>query len=461
MAATQDPPSPGPAARAAARLPAWTRAGYRGTLAEVFSGRENGVGFLRFALAMSVVVSHSGILGFGRPDLLGEQFRNQQALGGLAVAGFFILSGMLITRSARRTTFARFCWHRALRIFPGLWVCLAVTAFGVAPLIAYHEWGTLHGFFARDRGPFGYVSKNMWTGIRQSGIHDLLASTTPWGRLTRASAFDGALWSLCYELLCYMVVGILLVSGVLRTARRLVPLLAALLYARILMDFRLSHGWGGGVTAHYARIETTLFGTIDLRWVVYLGFLFLAAASVELYKERIPIHDSLGVAALAICLATLRFGGWFAIGYPVLVYVMVWAACRLPRHLHWVGRKNDYSYGIYIYGLVGQQVLASFGWNRWGYWPYLALSVGLAWAAAFLSWHLVEKHFLKLKNWTPELLARRLRGATGVEGAASASAGAGAAGAAAAGAGAAVGVGGAAGAGVPEPSTEPAAAPAV
>ncbi|MFD0630763.1 acyltransferase family protein [Catenulispora yoronensis] len=315
-----------------AHFPAWTRRGYRGTLDETFSGRENGVGFLRFAMAMSVVVSHSGILGFGRTDLLGEQFRNQQALGGLAVAGFFILSGMLITRSARRTGFGRYCWHRVLRIFPGLWVCLVVTAFGVAPLIAYHEWGTLRGFWGPgpDGGPFGYVRNNMWTGVRQSGIHDLLASSTPWGRLTKASAFDGALWSLCYELLCYMVVGALLISGVLRTARRLVPLLAVLLYARILLDFRLTHGWGGGVVATYTRFDTILFGSIDVRWVVYLGFLFLAAASLELYRERIPIHDGLGIAALLICLGTLILGGWFAIGYPVLTYLIVWAACRLP-----------------------------------------------------------------------------------------------------------------------------------
>lgn len=391
----------------APRLPTWTRAGYRGPLAEALSGRANGVGFLRFALAMSVVVSHTGILGFGRPDLLGQRFRNQQALGGLAVAGFFILSGMLITRSARRTGFWRYCWHRALRIFPGLWVCLAVTAFGVAPLIAYHKWGSLHGFWAPgDNGPFGYVRNNMWTGVRPSVVHDLFAATTPWGRLIKVSAFDGALWSLCYELLCYLLIGVLLVSGVLRTARWLVPLIAALLYVRILMDFRLSGSWGGGVVARYDRIETASFGTIDLRWVVYLGFLFLAAASFELYKERVPIHDGLGLAALAVCLTTLLFGGWFAIGYPVLVYVIAWAACRLPRWLHWVGRKNDYSYGVYIYGLVGQQVLASFGWNRWGYWPYLALSMTLAWTAAFLSWHLVEKHFLKLKNWTPYRSAR-------------------------------------------------------
>ena len=392
-------------------LPPWTGKGYRGSLGEVFSGRDNGVGFLRFSLAMSVVVSHSGILGFGRPDLLGGWFRNQQALGGLAVAGFFVLSGMLITRSARRTGFWRYCWHRALRIFPGLWVCLAVTAFAVAPAVAVHEWGSLHGFWAQGRGggPFGYVHKNMWTGVRQGGIHDLLATSTPWGRLTKASVFDGALWSLVYEMICYLVVGALLVSGVLRNARRLMPIMAALLYVRIVMDFRLTSGWGGGVVARYDLFNAGWFGIIDLHWIVYLGFLFFAAGSLELYRDRVPIHDGLGLAALALSLGSLLLGGWFVIGYPAFVYSMVWAACRLPRWTHWVGRKNDYSYGIYIYGLVGQQVLASFGWNRWGYWPYLAMAVTAAWTAAILSWHLVEKHFLKLKHWTPQRPARWLR----------------------------------------------------
>lgn len=396
------------AAGLAGRLPAWTRRGYRGTLAEVFSGRANGVGFLRLALATSVVVSHSGILGFGRPDLLGERFRDQQALGGLAVAGFFVLSGMLITRSARRTGFWRFCWHRVLRIFPALWVCLAVTAFVVAPVIAVHEWGNLHGYWAHgDGGPFRYVRNNMWAGIRQFGIHDLLSTTTPWGRLTRASAFDGALWSLVYELVCYMVVAVLLVSGVLRGARRLVPVLAVLLYARIVLDFRLAPGWGGGMVAHYQGFDAGIFGVIDLHWVTYLGFLFLAAASFEMYRERIPIHDGLGLAALALSLGSLLLGGWFVIGYPAFVYLVIWAACRLPRWTHRVGQKNDYSYGVYIYGLLGQQTLATFEWNRWGYWPYLAMSVTAAYTAGFVSWHLVEKHFLKLKNWTPRLPARR------------------------------------------------------
>ena len=165
------------------RMRALLRKGYRGTLADTFKGRENGVGFLRFCLAMSVVVSHTRVLGFGGPDLLGGTFRNQQALGGLAVAGFFVLSGMLITRSARRTNFFRYAWHRCLRIFPGLWVCLAVTAFVVAPLLAVRQNGSLQGFWngaSRPGGPVHYVSANMWSGVQQYGIRDLLVQSTPW-----------------------------------------------------------------------------------------------------------------------------------------------------------------------------------------------------------------------------------------------------------------------------------------
>ena len=44
-------------------------------------------------------------------------------------------------------------------------------------------------------------------------------------------------------MLCYIVIGSLLVTGVLRNARRFLPFLAAALYLRIILDFRLSASW--------------------------------------------------------------------------------------------------------------------------------------------------------------------------------------------------------------------------
>ncbi|WP_432991002.1 acyltransferase family protein [Dactylosporangium sp. CA-233914] len=121
-----------------------------GTLDTYYTGRDNGIGFIRLTLAGAVVVAHATSLGFGWEDLGRSLFRKQTNVGTLAVFGFFVLSGLLITRSAAHTPIGRFAWHRALRILPGLWMCLLVTAFVVAPAVALHERGTLAGFLDGD-----------------------------------------------------------------------------------------------------------------------------------------------------------------------------------------------------------------------------------------------------------------------------------------------------------------------
>jgi len=42
-------------------------------------------------------------------------------------------------------------------------------------------------------------------GLGQFGVHNIFVSTTPWGIHTATSVFDGALWSLAYEMLCYVI----------------------------------------------------------------------------------------------------------------------------------------------------------------------------------------------------------------------------------------------------------------
>ena len=82
---------------------------------------------------MAVVVSHTWpVSGAGPDPSIGGL-----SLGGYAVLGFFGISGYLITGSANRLSLADYCRKRILRIYPGLWVCLVVTAFGFASLAAW------------------------------------------------------------------------------------------------------------------------------------------------------------------------------------------------------------------------------------------------------------------------------------------------------------------------------------
>ena len=126
-----------------------------------FDFRSNGIGFLRFFLASVVIWSHGYPLGGFGGDPIFRFSRGNETGGTLAVAGFFVLSGLLITRSYGTTQhIGRFLWHRFLRIFPAYWICLIAVAFGFAAVAFIHQHGSLAGFLTSNNPQWGYVTNN-------------------------------------------------------------------------------------------------------------------------------------------------------------------------------------------------------------------------------------------------------------------------------------------------------------
>jgi peptidoglycan/LPS O-acetylase OafA/YrhL len=350
------------------------------TLRERYDPKANGLGLLRLTLALTVLVAHAWPLGLGRPNPGLGLTRGQTDLGTLAVDGFFILSGFLVAASARKVGALRFGWHRFLRIFPGLWVCLAATALAAA--------ATGHS------GGRGFVRENLTGAVHQWGIGTLFLDT-PYGRLVHGSVANGSLWSLVYELLCYTGLAVLVAAGLPRRAPWLLPVLAAGAYVVIVVD--ACHDptlprYRGGLG------PLPVWGYVDLQLACYLGFLFLLGASAQVYAHRVPLHPVLAAATGLVLAGSLAGGGFFAVGYPAFAYLLLYAACAVPPRLHAVGREHDYSYGIYIYAFPVQQTVAHFGGAAWGLVPYLALCLPAVLLAAAVSWHLVERPALTLKH---------------------------------------------------------------
>jgi peptidoglycan/LPS O-acetylase OafA/YrhL len=367
------------------------RAGRRATVAECFSSRDNAFGVLRLALASAVLVSHSYPLS-GRPDRdpLARFSGGQVSLGTLAVLGFFVISGFLVTRSALRTSFRSYAWRRFLRIFPGFWACLVVTAFVFAPLMWLYERGFHGGFLESRPGPLGYVGRNVAIGMNQNDIGGLMRGT-PYGLQVHAGYFDGSLWTLVYEVGCYVFVGGLVAVAVRRWARISVPVVAALLLVPAVV-FRL-------VPQHaHLLAKPPIIGLIDSYWIVTLGFAFALGALIEVFKERIPVHDGLGLLSLVALLVTLRVGGFAPFGSIALAYAVIWLAVRLPRAMRGIGRRNDYSYGIYIYAFPVQQMLAEVGAGGWWLPLYMGAAFLLTVPLAMLSWHGVESRAMALRD---------------------------------------------------------------
>ncbi|MER8183943.1 acyltransferase family protein [Kitasatospora sp. NPDC094015] len=379
----------------------------RGTLADLLSPRSDSFGFLRLALAVTVVVSHVYPLAYGRLDPLWQRSGQQTDLGKLAVLGFFVLSGYLITGSARRTRPGRYVWHRALRILPGLCGSLLVSTLVLMPLVRWHQHGSLAGFWTGTWGPFQYLG-SAWDSPMRGGwdVSGVIAEG-----IRRGTNFDGsvngALWSLKYELLCYLLAGLAALAGVLGRGRRLVPLTAAALLALVTTDWFDApgpRGMPGDLTTH---LDLPLAGELSLHYLVHLGLVFLLGATLRLYRERVPVHDGLAVLAAVTLLATLRWGALPVLGYPALAYLLLWLAVRLPRPCRAVGRDRDLSYGIYIYGFTVEQVLAAYGLARLGPAGFLAAALAATTALAAFSWYAVEAPALRLKDRLPPAVLRR------------------------------------------------------
>lgn len=366
-------------------------------LADVFVGRSNSLGFLRWLFAAMVVVDHSFPLGgfHHGVDPTWGWTRGQDSLGGIAVAGFFIISGFLVSRSWFTSGNAgRFIWRRFLRIFPAFWICLVVTATLFAALAWRHEHGGIAGVFSvHHESPVHYVTSNFWLQMNQYNIAGLL-TRTPLSKTGYPIGWDGSLWTLIYEFKCYLLLAVLGFAGLLR--RRIVVVVLTILAYLATISWQINPAWA-------AKLLPILIDPFVARF----SFLFFLGVLITLYADRIIIDDRLGVLALIVATLTLHNGGWLALGYFAFAYATIWLAIRLP--LAWFERAGDFSYGTYIWAFPLQMLLAEYGLYRHGETIFIFASLAVATGAAALSWHLVEKRALRLKDLKWSAISPRQR----------------------------------------------------
>lgn len=329
---------------------------------------KNSIGFFRLLLAVAVLVSHTWPLGgFGSDP--GRDFNN---LGILAVESFFVLSGFLITKSALNIDTARFMWHRVIRIFPAYWLSLILVAIAFAPLV----WRTTQGLsrYLSDANPpaFGFIFNNFFLFQGQTGIGNTL-STNPFPNM-----WNGPLYTLYWEFLCYIIIGILAAS------KLLTPKVAI---------FLASIAWA---CLQIVNVPT-LVGQIDDRPAKFM-FEFALGSMLFFFKDRFLNKNKwwIPIAAAGICSATYLTIGFEQLGVISLGILILWLGLNiefLPKF-----RGNDYSYGVYLFGWPVQQTATYFGIATLGILPYFGICLGITLVLGMLSWHFLEKRVLKLKS---------------------------------------------------------------
>ena len=333
--------------------------------------RDNSLNLFRLVLAALVLFAHAWYIAGegGGPSIQGEN------LGGWAVAGFFAISGFLITGSRLKHTAGNYIVHRVARIFPAFIVCLIVTAFVFAPIVALIERGTLDGFMTTPTTPLEYIWGNAGLYINYYDVSGTLA-TVPY-----PSAWNGSLWTLYYEFLCYITVWIL---GAFVLFKRFPLAVLTVLFAASVFA--------------YANLGLVRRLGLDGDFELFMRLLpfFLGGAIVHFIIARYGVSPALGIMSLLAAIAFIalvpRWGG--QLSAPLLAYGMLYLATVIPQP-KFIAR-NDVSYGFYIYAWPVQQLLVLAGTAAWGMPMYIALSVLCTALLAYGSWRFIEKPALNV-----------------------------------------------------------------
>ena len=367
--------------------------------------RQNNFDLIRLLAAAQVVVAHAightqlaaGLSGIGR-----HLFDAFMMLPGVPV--FFVISGFLIMKSFERNPadLTGSFWRRALRIFPALWVCLAVT------LLALGVFGFLQP---------GFVLSKTFAAWFAGQVSFLQFYNPEHFRGFGIGVANGALWTITVELQFYIFVPIYyFLTGGVRAGSMLSKTISALLLAisfglYCIMDHKVN-GPGGftGAPLPFKLLHVTLLPHL---WMFLLGVaIHRSFARLRPWIEGKFIAYALGYVAIMSLVAALvehRSALYYFAYLPartVLAFGTIAAAYSMRSLSQRLLGGTDISYGIYIYHSVVINVLVQLAWMN------SMLSVGAVYvisiALALASWHWIEKPALACKSFSPRAVWKRM-----------------------------------------------------
>jgi peptidoglycan/LPS O-acetylase OafA/YrhL len=334
-------------------------------LSNFTSGRNNNLDALRLGAALMVVFNHA----LNNPPSL----ILRDTIGQVGVLAFFFISGFLITQSyLRDENPKRFMVSRFLRIYPALVAVVLLTAFVLGPLMSSLSIGN----YFKSGETYLYLT-----------TISLLNWKTYLPGISYQMPMNAALWTLQYEFVFYIIILILGITKLLKMKYLLIGL--------TITGLVLTQVFTTAINATEVNMPNAFNIYQAIRLFSYFGF----GAVAYLYRDVIPFKTWLVWVTVAVMFVGMMFGGLPTSLFVIpLAYLILFLGYSSKVNFKWATKFGDFSYGIYIWHFpVILLILYCFHFplDSTG---MLLFAMIMSYLIAVVSWYLIEKRALKLKE---------------------------------------------------------------
>jgi len=327
----------------------------------------NSFDFLRLLFAFSVFVAHFGVLTSNKIYF--------PVSSPMAVSGFFIISGFLITHSFYRSkNLWDYSLKRIKRVVPAY--LLVVVTFAV--LLSMVSLLSFQDYFTSKTFSKYLISNVLFLNFLQPTLPEVFtANPLPF--------VNGSLWTIKVELCLYAILPLIALCS------RKKPFfvfsvfyLLSFLYS-LLMNY-LADGSGNDI---YGFLQRQFFGQIRY---------FISGAIILFYfdfivKERVKYF--LPIAAV-VFLTKYFFSHWLVdFLYPFSFAVLIVFCAYYFKKISILTKYGDFSYGFYLFHFPVIQIMIHFGFFKENPVLLFVLCFFVILLFSVLSWHLLEKRVLK------------------------------------------------------------------
>lgn len=338
--------------------------------------KHNNFNFLRFYFAFVVVIGHlieiSGIQSFQK---FAPFFKTY-----ISVTSFFCISGYLITSSYLNTSSLKdYFKKRAARLLPAYIFVILVSAVFLSFLSTYpfSTYFTHPSFFK-------YLISNLtFLNFIQPCLPGVFQND-----FTSCSV-NGALWTLKIEVSFYLIIPILLyyLNKVKKKYCLLIVIYICSVAYRIFFEY-------------LSTVQSNEFFTFLSRQLP--GFMSYFVSGIALYyyfEVFIRNKNILLIFGLTIFIGERLMS--LEILTPLALSIIVFYTAFSFKPLNSFAKKTDVSYGIYIFHYPIMKIASHYGlFEKYNPLVISILIIFCVLIISFLSWHIIEKQFLKKSHST-------------------------------------------------------------